>query len=348
VTNEDNEVVRRNYWAYRFYTALRLNPLGLFVDARASYRSRLYQSVDTLFRDAWVAITPAIAVTPAWTRIGASAEIQPLAILNLSAGYDFVGNYGTFNTIQSWNSPQARASDRDQSLGGQNKWHYSTTGHQLTFGAIVQLRLAGAIVVRSNAKLFYYAMNTQVPAGTAAADPMNPTSNVADRRGDRVWYDSYYDLLTPSRGFSTTIDTDLLFSPEGAGLTIGLRHTYTQAFFQQTDFAAGDTCVAGRMGTGMAANQCLEYLEPNGAMHRLGPLIAYNFSESTHRRFNAPTLFIAVQWWLSHRYRNGGPSANELLVHPAATQVAADYINSGVPYFVAGFSFRGDLLFPRR
>lgn len=344
VRTEDTEVLRRNYWVYRFFSALRLNPLGLFIDARASYRSRLYQSVDTIFRESYVAITPTITVTPAWVRLGAQAEIQPLAVLNLSAGYEFVGNYGTFNTIQSWNSPQARVSDREQAFGNANKWAYSTTGHQLNLGALFQVRLAGAIVIRSNAKLFYYAMNTRVPdGGTSAQDPMNATSNAAARRGDRVWYDAYYDILSPARGFVTHIDTDLLFSPEGPGLTIGLRHSFTQALFQKTDFAQGDVCAPGQMGMG---GTCNEYLDPNGAMHRFGPVIAYNISESNHRRFNAPTIFVSVQWWLSHRYRNGGPTANEMLVNPV--QASGDYINSAVPYFAAGFSFRGDLLFPRQ
>lgn len=347
MTSPDNEVVRRSYWAYRFFSAFRLNPLGFFLDARASYRSRIHQSVDTLFREAYVAITPTVAVTPAWIRTGAIAEFQPLAILNLSAGYEYIAQYGTFDTIQSWNSPQARASDRNQDLGTPNKWTYATTGHQLTFGALFQLRLAGSIVLRSNAKLFYYAMNTRVPDGaTAAADPAVAGTNVADRRGDRVWYDIYYDLLIPARGWATHIDSDILFSPEGAGLTVGLRHSYTQAFFQQTDFNSGDVCAPGRMGTGMMASQCLEYAEPNGAMHRLGPIFAYNFSEAAHSRFNAPTLFISVQWWLAHRYRLGGAGPTELLVNP--NQSGADYIAAGIPYFAIGFSFRGDLLYPRR
>lgn len=108
--NEDEELLRRNYWSYRSTTALRLNPLGLFTDLRFSYRSRLYQNLDTIFREAFVAFTPTVVATPAWGRIGALAEIQPLALLNLSAGAEFIGMFGSFDTAQSWNSPQARMS----------------------------------------------------------------------------------------------------------------------------------------------------------------------------------------------------------------------------------------------
>ncbi|MDP3276840.1 MAG: hypothetical protein Q8Q09_16690 [Deltaproteobacteria bacterium] len=346
-TNDDEELLRRNYWSYRSVTALRLNPLGLYSEIRASYRSRLYQDLATLFRESFVAITPVATISPAWARVGAIAEIQPLAILNLSAGYEFIGSFGSFDTVQSWNSPQARASDREQDQGTPNKWAYATTGTQLSFGALLQLRVGNSLVVRSNARAFYVAMNTRVPdAGQSVMDPASPMSNVGERRGTRVWYDILYDLLLPSNGWFAHIDSDVLYSPEGAGLTIGLRHSYTQAFWNKLDFERTDFCAgSGALQRGTDAAGCNEYADPNGPMHRFGPIIAYNFRESHHARFNAPTVFVAVQWWMQHRYRTGGPNAIDQAL--GSTTPRGDYASASLPYIAAGFSFRGDLLYPR-
>jgi hypothetical protein len=353
-TNEDEEILRRNYWTYRSVTAVRLNPLGLFSDLRFSYRSRLYQNVDTIFREAYVAFTPTATISPAWGRLGAVAEVQPLAILNLSVGGEFIGMVGTFDTLQSWASPQSRVSERDQDVGGANKWNYRTTGFQLTLGALLELRLANAIVLRSNVRAFYHAMNTRVPTAMdgalSTADPLNAGNNASDNRGTRVWYDILNDLVLPANGWSTHIDSDLLYAPEGEGISFGLRHSYTQAFFAKSDFRVTDVCAGGNgMTRGSAMTPCAEFLDPNGALHRLGPLIAYNFRESNHARFNAPTVFVAVQWWMSHRYRmgtGGGQTARELAL--GNTTAPQDFVDSAIPYFAAGFSFRGDLLYPRR
>ncbi len=351
-TNEDEELLRRNYWSYRSTTALRLNPLGLISDLRFSYRSRLYQNLDTIFREAFVAFTPVLTMSPAFARIGALAEVQPLALLNLSAGAEFMGMLGTFDTVQSWNSPQARASDRDQDVGGANKWAYSTTGFQFTVGANFQIRLANALVLRSNARAFYVTMNTLTPEGAQrAADPMNPMANAADRRGTAVWYDIMTDMVLPSRGWYATIDSDVLFAPEGAGLNIGVRHSYAQAFFGNGDFATTDYCASANGGIGMRGSATTgcgtgSYFDPNGPIHRIGPLIAYNIRESYHARFNAPTVFVALQWFVQHRYRNGDRTAQEAML--GNNTVSADFVSSAIPYFAAGFSFRGDLLYPRR
>lgn len=353
--NEDEELLRRSYWSYRSTTALRLNPLGLITDLRFSYRSRLYQNLDTIFREAFVAFTPTVMATPAWGRVGALAEIQPLALLNLSAGAEFVGFLGSFDTMQSWNSPQARMSERDQDVGGANRWAYSTTGFQFSVGANFQIRLANAIVFRSNVRAFYNQMSTRVPEeGLRAADPANAMSNAADRRGTNVYYDILTDANLPARGWHATSDTDLLFSPEGEGLTIGVRHSWVGAFFGDGDYQSNDFCngangaigMRGSATTGCGANG---YYNPNVALHRVGPLIAYNFREAYHARFNAPTVFIALQWWVQHRYRTG--ATPEALSREAALgngAVQQDFVASGVPYFALGFSFRGDLLYPRR
>lgn len=360
-TNEDEELVRRNYWFYRVVTAARLNPLGLFADARFSYRSRLYQNIDPLFREAFVAFSPSVVASPAWGRVGAFAEVQPLALLNLSAGAEFIGMLGTFDTVQSWDSPQARASDYFQDGGTPAKYNYRTTGFQFTLGALFQIRLANAIVLRSNARFFYSQLNTRVPD---ANERMNPGMDseamramaINDRRGTNVWYDILNDTLLPARGWNTHIDSDLLYAPEGAGLTFGLRHSFTRVFWSASDFQPTDFCNGPMGGVGARGmptmmsplNGCgdLGYFDPNGPMHRLGPLVAYNFKESYHARFNAPTVFLALQWWIAHRYRTGDASQREAMLGNGVSP--SDFTASAFPYIALGFSFRGDLLYPRR
>jgi hypothetical protein len=361
-TNEDEELLRRNYWFYRAVTAARLNPLGLFADLRFSYRSRLYQNIDTIFRESFVAFSPSVVLSPAWARVGAFAEIQPLALLNLSAGAEFIGMLGTFDTVQSWDSPQARASDYSQDGGTPARYSYRTAGFQFTLGALFQVRLANSFVLRSNARFFYSQLNTRVPDAT---ERMNPgmdsdamrAATVSNRRGTNVWYDILNDTLLPSRGWNVHIDSDLLFSPEGAGLTLGVRHSFTQVFWGQTDFQPTDFCnngMGGIGGRGMAPTLdslggcgAAGFFDPNGPMHRIGPLIAYNFKESYHARFNAPTVFVAVQWWLAHRYRTGDrTNAQEMMLGNPTSP--SDFTASAFPYIAIGFSFRGDLLFPRR
>lgn len=360
-TNEDEEILRRNYWFYRAVTAARLNPLGLFADLRFSYRSRLYQNLDPIFRDSFVAFSPSVVVSPAWGRVGAFAEIQPLALLNLSAGAEFIGMLGSFDTVQSWDSPQARASDYFQDGGTPAKYSYRTTGFQFTLGALFQIRLANSFVLRSNARFFYSQMNTRVPD---AMERMNPgmdseamrAAAINNRRGTNVWYDILNDTLLPARGWNAHIDSDLLFAPEGAGLTIGVRHSFTQVFWGASDFQPNDFCNNGMGGIGArgmpTAMSPLDgcggagYFDPNGPMHRIGPLVAYNFKESYHARFNAPTVFLALQWWVTHRYRTGDRSAQEMMLGNGTSP--SDFNPSAFPYIALGFSFRGDLLYPRR
>ena len=108
-----------------------------------------------------------------------------------------------------------------------------------------------------------------------------------------------------------------------------------------------DVCAGGNgMTRGTAANPCADFLDPNGALHRFGPVVAYNLRESGHARFNAPTVFVAVQWWLQHRYRTGDRTAQEALLGNRA--VPQDFTSGAMPYIAIGFSFRGDLLYPRR
>ena len=66
--------------------------------------------------------------------------------------------------------------------------------------------------------------------------------------------------------------------------------------------------------------------QPNGPTHRVGPALLYTIFDRPDLRFNKPTLILLMQWWAKSRYRTGQD------------------VSAGIPYFVLGFRFEGDLL----
>jgi hypothetical protein len=256
---------------YRNALVLRLNPSGLIDDARISYRWRLYRSESVALRDNFIGVGLAPGASPAFGRLGAMVEVQPLTILQLYGIYEWVQYFGTFNFLQSF--PSARSEFGDALLAergalpaGDPARNYVTNGTQLILGANLQLKL-GPIVARTQARL------------------LRPDFKL--REGDPVFYDNLYDVLAPNRGWFLTNDADVLYAPGSAGWVVGLRWTVTRPFYTAEHFAPG------------------EAQENLNGMHRVGPLLAYTFFTRDGAAFNSPTLLLLAQWWVSHRYRQG-------------------------------------------
>ena len=55
------------------------------------------------------------------------------------------------------------------------------------------------------------------------------------------------------------------------------------------------------------------------------PFLAYTFHDREDLRFNAPTLVLISQWFVSHRYRTG------------------QEVNQGIPWVALAFQFKGIL-----
>ncbi len=274
---------------YRNLTVLRLNPLGLINETRAAYRFRLFQSEKEAFRDNFAAVGIIPALSPAYARLGALVEVQPLSVLQLWASYEVVRYFGTFSQLQSFATPGAGFSDTDlKNLAalpaGDPGRSYGVTGTQLTLGANIQAKV-GPVVVRTQLRM---------------VRPDYPL-----RAGDALFYDILYDVLAENRGWFLTNDADLLFQT-AFGLTVGARWTATAPRY--------------------SAHVLNGEPNLNGPTHRIGPLAAYTFFQDDGARFNAPTILMAVNWWVTHRYRTG-----------------AD-VSMAVPYFVLGFAFTGDLI----
>lgn len=119
--------------------------------------------------------------------------------------------------------------------------------------------------------------------------------------GEEYFYDQIWDRLAPNNGFMLLNDADVMGVFEHA--RVGTRWTWTDGLVDDPDSLAGM------------------------AHHRVGPLFAWQFSEGPPgKRFNRPTLFTLVQWWLQHPYRDGTEQSQAM------------------PLVAVGFAFQGDLL----
>ena len=256
----------RHRISYRSLTIIRLNPLGLVEDARLSYRFRLYSSESKVFRDNFIAIGLAPTLSPAFARIGPVIEIQPASFFQLWAQYEVVRYLGGFNFLQSFPSAGATYSDTELRAraalpAGDPLKNYPTSGTQLTLGANVQLKV-GPVVARTQARL------------------VRPDYQL--RSGDEVFYDIFYDLLAPNRGFFFTNDADVLY--QRGRLTAGVRWTVTRALYGDQHKAAGERGPA--------------------ALHRAGPLVAFQITDNPEAQ-HVVTVLMVANWWLKHPFRTG-------------------------------------------
>ena len=143
-----------------------------------------------------------------------------------------------------------------------------------------------------------------VVVGRALFRMVRPDFNL--RPGDTVEYDQFYDTLMPNKGWSLFGDIDI-FAQLPVGLIAGARYTLAVPFYGAQHL---DPTLPG----------------PSNASMRVGPALGWQFFQRDGAGFNAPTIFLLVQWWLMHRYRTG-----------ADTSVA-------LPCISLAFTFNGDLL----
>ena len=273
---------------YQNLSGIRANPLGLVDVFYVSYRLRLYESDQDVLTQNYVGIGLAGGLSPAWGRIGGIVEVQPLTVLRLWARYVFVGYFGTFNLLASF--PDASSDFSDSAIEDRadqpDTENLATTGTELTLGADFQLKV-GPMAVRNFTRAYYADMSL--------------------RSGDTTFFDQIYDLLMPDEGWVVTNELDGLYVTD-FGLIVGARWTYSKPFYQSRHRGIG-----GEDG-------------PSNDIHRVGPLIAYQFSQNLGGKFEQPTLLLLAQWHAVHRWRTG------------------EDVSTAVPYVGLGFQFRGDLL----
>ncbi|MEW5738396.1 MAG: hypothetical protein AB1938_05690 [Myxococcota bacterium] len=261
--------------------ALRYNPLGLLYSGNFTYRYRLYETPSVPLRDNFVGGGVNIIASPAFIRVGPMIEVNPLTVLGLFATVQFVQYFGTFNLYQGF--PSANSNFSDTAL----KQTPGTTanGWEVTIGANLQFKV-GPIVVRSQARLLRPDMGTS----------------------DRIFYDQFYDLGVPNRGWFFTNDLDVVWQGLANKLIAGLRYTASAPFYDPNKHVAPGERV------------------PDNSTHRVGPFIGYTFKVEDGAKFNNPTVFLLIQWFLKHPYRTGVDTSRAL------------------PLMGLGFQFTGDFL----
>ncbi|MEJ7732563.1 MAG: hypothetical protein WKG00_25580 [Polyangiaceae bacterium] len=265
---------------------LRINPIGIEERLNLFLRRRLSADPSPLWRESSVSVGLTPTLTPSIIRLGPTFEIRPLTILSLSASGYFQSWLKTFKHLQSYPSATAEHSDDDRKAGGEADLDYGTTGAELQLRTQV-LAKVGPIVLRGDVNLH--------------------RASVDLRDGDRVYYDPRADLLLPNGGWWLVSDTDLVWLTS-YGLVAGARFNISNAFLRDRDFAPGEPTE-----------------DPNGALMRLGPILAYTFFDEPGAFFNKPTAIVMANWYLAHRYRTGEESS------------------AALPYIALAFRFEGDL-----
>ncbi len=267
--------------------AIRYNPLGLLYDGRFSYRFRLYENESKALRDNFIGVGIAPTASPAFLRIGPFVEFNPLSILGFWAAVQFVQYFGTFDLMQGF--PGAQSNFSDTAIRQNTANRLVTNGYEVTLGATFQTKVS-VLLIRSQARLV--------------------NGNLKLRDGDRVYYDQFYDVAVPNRGWFFTNDFDLLYQGLQNRLVAGARYTFTAPFYSQALHFDPSNAVQ----------------EADNSMHRVGPFVGYNFKIDDGARFNNPTVFVLVQWWAKHRFRTGADTS------------------AALPLIGVGFQFTGDFL----
>jgi hypothetical protein len=124
------------------------NPLGLRVEAEASWRWGLTQSSRTLLKDAHVAFGVTNQLSPAYDRLQAWVELSPLSILDLRASAEGVGYFGTFGNLVGLPSYDSDFSDDARELLEDQA--VPRVGRRLALTPVLKLK-AGRISLRASA-----------------------------------------------------------------------------------------------------------------------------------------------------------------------------------------------------
>ena len=231
-------------------------------------------------------------------------EVTPLAILRLRATYGFVQYFGSFEYLQSFDSPNADFSDQPLDEGKDAGENYAGRGGQAELAARLQLK-AWRIAVRNEAAFLY--------------------SHFALRGDDDVFYSPRFDAFMPNHGWVLINDSDVLYVhdlPRGRSVVAGVRNTLTKQFFPSGVYESGETAE-----------------DPIGVMDRLGPLFAFSFYDEPERRFNKPTILFITQWHLKQPWRAGKVDVTDEM---GDTKTRG--FSQGLPTFVLGFYFQGDII----
>lgn len=262
------------------YTSLlapRINPLGLEERLWIGYQYRLYSKDKTILNGSNLGIFFRPILNPAVALVGATVQVQPAAVLRLRATYSYVQWFGTFQFVQSYESPYDDYSEQRLDEQADIETNYVTNAQQVELEALVQAKVK-SVVFRSSTFGIY--------------------NHYKSLRGDDdVFYDPRFELLVPAQGWMLANDTDLLYLHEfkhgkraakRASMVAGARATTLMPFFKDEVYEEGDVIK-----------------NPVGPQVRVGPAVGYTWFDRPEKKFNKPTLLVLSQWNVLHRWRSG-------------------------------------------
>jgi hypothetical protein len=185
-----------------------VNPLSLQLRLSLGWKHGLSDSDNVLLKGSHIAAGVSEAISPAYSRTGGWVRITPLSILEITAGAELAGFFGTFSNISSFPSYDADFSDdaRDGVKGE------ATTGYRLHVSPVLQFAF-GRVALRSSWSIDQWKLNA---AGPYCYEPFRGT--LIKKDGDVVVAGSTLMLVDLSRArdrsFQVGILHDLVHVPD--------------------------------------------------------------------------------------------------------------------------------------
>jgi hypothetical protein len=199
---------------YTNTTGVRYNSLGAATILDVTYKYRLYNNNDILWRDAYLGISQTTYATPAAIRTGFRLEIQPIAVLKFSLSYLYIKTYGAFHLTRSFQSATSGASRSELKAADM----YSTFGHQVKADVLLQAK-AGRFAIMSTTSFIYNDLQLQ--------------------DGHVVFYSGLLDIMAPNHSWVLNNDTNLVYVTD-SNMFFGLNFNLTHSFFNSGHFQNAD------------------------------------------------------------------------------------------------------------
>lgn len=192
-------------WFLRNQVAARINPFGLFDEARLGYRFAFEHAP---IRSVGVAANA--SMSPSFARGGVTLDTQVTTFFTLLATYEAGGSFGNLGLEQSFPSAaKAVVQAPDPALMFERTpGAYAAARQQLILGAQLNASWRWVVFKAYCRAVFQHA---------------------SLRAGDHVFYDANWDVLFPNDGWLTVNDVDLLVQAL-PGLRLGVRYNFTHAF----------------------------------------------------------------------------------------------------------------------
>lgn len=194
---------------FRSLTAVQYNPLGAQTDFFLGYRLRLFSNSALALQQNFFGAAAIVRINPAFTRLGACVELQPLTVLTLRVMFEERLYFGSFDMMQSFAGPLEEYDEDTLKARGEAGLSNATTGHQLTLQATLRAKV-GPLVILDDLNMIYFHMDA--------------------RPGDKVFYVNLLDTVAPTPGWVLVNNAHLLVLTKYRFI-FGLRYTLVHALY---------------------------------------------------------------------------------------------------------------------